>query len=817
MTRALHRLANPTGLQDDAALRAAVDGKVVLITGASFGLGEATARLLAGAGASVILAARTRERLDALAAEITGAGGRAVAHPLDLCEEASIAELVEWLLAEQPGVDIVVNNAGKSIRRSLHLQYDRYHDFTRAMGVNYLGPVQLLLGLLPGMRERGGGHVINVSTIGARVPPAPRWGAYQASKGAFDTWLRSVTPELEADGVHVSTLYMALLYTRMSAPTPSLHRVPGLHPDEGARIVARAVVDRPRSITPPWLGVTELAGVVARRPFERVLAATSRRGDDTPEARGDAAGEPVRHRRPVGGREVREGFGTARVLARAGVLRPMRPSTVTAMRRAAQFGSSLATVAAVSAARWPDRVALIDDDGPLSYQELDARSAAVAAGLAEAIGPEGGALAVMGRNHRGTVEAVLAAGRLGLDTLLVNTELPASQLGEILGRFPVAAMLHDDEFAAAVDASGFAGPRHVIGATPPAARPAPPPASSRVTRIILLTSGTTGPPRGVAREPSARVMVGAVTTVVDRLGIRSGDAILIAPPLFHGFGVGELGIGLTTGATIVLQRRFDAASVVDAVERHRVRTLAVVPVMLQRLLTVPSLARRTGSLRAVLSGGAPLPPSLAATFMDTVGDVLCNGYGSSEVGLVALAGPSDLRAAPGTVGRAVSGVTLHVLDPSGAPVPPGETGRIFVGGAQVFEGYAGGGGKPVVAGLTDTGDVGHLDASDRLFVDGRSDDMIVSGGENVFPRPVEEALLAHPGVRDAAVVAVDDAEFGRRLRAVVVAEGVTEAELREHLRARLARYELPRDIVHVDELPRNPTGKVARQALLDLA
>jgi fatty-acyl-CoA synthase len=293
----------------------------------------------------------------------------------------------------------------------------------------------------------------------------------------------------------------------------------------------------------------------------------------------------------------------------------------------------------------------------------------------------------------------------------------------------------------------------------------------------------------------------------------------VAPPLFHGFGLAYLGLALFLGAPLVLRRKFDPETVLADVARHRVATVVLVPVMLRRLLELPPALRRRHpppSLRAVLSAGAPLDGQLALDFMDAFGDVVYNLYGSTETGFGAIATPADLRAAPGTVGRPPFGTRIAILDGARAPVAPGRVGAIFVGGPMLFDGYAGGGSKERAGGLMNTGDLGHLDTAGRLFVDGREDDMIVSGGENVFPREVEETLARHPGVREVAVVGVRDAEFGQRLRAFVVAGGSaapSAEQLRDWVRERLARYKVPRDVLFVAELPRGATGKVLRTQL----
>jgi NAD(P)-dependent dehydrogenase (short-subunit alcohol dehydrogenase family) len=285
---AADRLANPARESDPDKLRSVVSGKTVLVTGASYGIGEATARKMAAAGATVLVVARSAERLEDLAAAINAGGGRAVAYPTDLTDESAVGELTKQVTENHGPVDIVVSNAGKSLRRSLHHQYDRPHDFQRTIDINYLGPIWLLLGLVPAMREHGGGHIVNVSSVGVRVVPGPQWGVYQASKGAFDRWLRSVAPELHVDGVDVTSVYFALVRTRMIAPTPILGRLPGLSPDEAADAIAKAVIERPRTSEPPWVWPAELASVLLAGPADRAARLWHRRffaNSDTREER----------------------------------------------------------------------------------------------------------------------------------------------------------------------------------------------------------------------------------------------------------------------------------------------------------------------------------------------------------------------------------------------------------------------------------------------------------------------------------------------------------------------------------------------------
>jgi acyl-CoA synthetase (AMP-forming)/AMP-acid ligase II len=294
---------------------------------------------------------------------------------------------------------------------------------------------------------------------------------------------------------------------------------------------------------------------------------------------------------------------------------------------------------------------------------------------------------------------------------------------------------------------------------------------------------------------------------------------MIAAPLFHSWGFGHFSLGLLLSSTYVLRRKFDPEATLEAIERSRATTLVVVPVMLKRILDLPPDVRRryeTSSLRVVAASGSALPGELAERFMDEFGDILYNLYGSTEVAWATIATPAQLRASPGTAGTPPRGTTLKILDEQGRDLPPGRTGRIFVSNEMLFEGYTGGGGKEMIDGFMSTGDVGHLDDAGHLFVEGRDDEMIVSGGENVFPREIEDLLAKQQGVSEVAVVGVEDAEFGQRLKAFVVKEpdaALTEDDVKSIVKANLARFKVPREVAFVDELPRNPTGKVLKREL----
>jgi acyl-CoA synthetase (AMP-forming)/AMP-acid ligase II len=522
------------------------------------------------------------------------------------------------------------------------------------------------------------------------------------------------------------------------------------------------------------------------------------------------------------GMTVFEAVSAANALGRTGILWPPRPLEYLQMAQIARrWGPGLAAASSIAALRAPDQVAVDDDFGSLSWRQVDEISTALAHALAsKGVGP-GSTVGLMCRNHRYFLEATLAVSKVGADLVLLNTEFAAHQLSEVLRREQISAALFDDEFAPTFGGSGFEGLRvdgaQLRGVSSDTGRPplSPP---ARPGRIVVMTSGTTGLPKG-AQRASLTPPIDVVVSGFSQLPLRAREAVVVSPPLFHLLGFGFMGFALGLQGTLVVRRRFDPEAVVAAIGEHRAATLVAVPIMLQRIVALPDAVRRrhdTSSLRLIVCSGSRLSASLAGSVMNTFGDVLYNFYGSTEVGWATIAGPVDLRAAPGTVGRPPRGTRVSILDERGREVGPWQRGRIFVGSGMTFDGYTGGGGKEVVGGLLSTGDTGYVDGSGRLFVEGRDDEMIVSGGENVFPGEVEELLRAHESIRDVAVVGVDDADMGQRLAAFVVSEtgsALSAQAVREYVRSRLARFKVPRDVDFVDEIPRNAMGKVLGTSL----
>ncbi|HZE66126.1 MAG TPA: AMP-binding protein [Sporichthyaceae bacterium] len=519
--------------------------------------------------------------------------------------------------------------------------------------------------------------------------------------------------------------------------------------------------------------------------------------------------------------------------ARSGVVPPLRPDlTLRQLDALRRDGLGLTGAMAAAVAMDQDALALIDDEGAYSRRELTDDARRLAAALAD-LGIGGGDRVGIGcRNHVGFVLAVLALARLGADAVLLNTGAGPEQIARVLSAQRIRLLIADADLElptlppevrmiTAWPQTSVAGPtlRSLIEGVRrdrDVRRP------DRSSRLIVLTSGTTGTPKGAARpEPSATAGLIAIAGLLGRVPLRADQLTAIPAPLFHAWGLGGLQLSLAGRAPVLLSRHFDAEATYAAIEACRVRQLFVVPVMLNRMLALPPEIRYaydTSSVRLIVSSGSALHPRTVHGVEDQFGPVLHNLYGSTEASWVSIAGPKDLAAEPGTAGRPPLATRLRILDDTGACCPTGTVGRIFVGHAMLFSGYLEApdtDGAPT-EGLMATGDLGHLDADGRLFVDGREDDLVVSGGENVFCREVADVIAAVPGILDAAVVGVPDVEFGARLAAfVVIAPGspISAEDVRTVVRTRLARHAVPREVTFLEELPRNAAGKVLAGAL----
>jgi acyl-CoA synthetase (AMP-forming)/AMP-acid ligase II/uncharacterized protein YndB with AHSA1/START domain len=518
-------------------------------------------------------------------------------------------------------------------------------------------------------------------------------------------------------------------------------------------------------------------------------------------------------------------------LLAAGVFSLSRPDLL--LRQIAsmnRWGATLVGGYIAGAMTTPGGTAIIDERGDLTFQEVDLRTTRLANGLAEYGVRQGRRVAVMCRNHAGLLESMIACGKLGADVLLLNTGLAAEQIADLVDSHRPIALLADDEFAPLfhnlpttlpwistwISTPGEVSIDTLVQDSPGTQRRPP----SEPGRVIVLTSGTTGTPKGARRPTPPGIATAA--SILSRIPLRYGERMLIAAPVFHTWGMAAVQLGMPLRASVVLQRRFDPEDALRAIAENRCTALFAVPIMLQRILALPPEVRArydTSSLRIVASSGSALPGAFVTDFMDAFGDILYNFYGSTEVSWASIADPADLRAAPTTAGRCPIGTRVGILDARGVPQPPGTIGSICVGNEMLFEGYTNGTRTRMWDDLMVTGDRGYLDADGRLFVCGRDDDMIISGGENVFPRPVEELLMSLSEVEDAAVVGVPDDEFGQRFAAYVALRPGTRldaTDIRHFVHDHLERYSVPRDVFFVRQVPRNATGKVMKRLLSDM-
>ena len=530
--------------------------------------------------------------------------------------------------------------------------------------------------------------------------------------------------------------------------------------------------------------------------------------------------------------KIRLNLGALDTLRRTGLLHPrVALSSTRAMK---VWGPTLAAGYSASAKRNPDGVGIIDDDGSLTFAEIDQWSDRLANVLAargiEAMTPVG----LLCRNSRWFVLSTTALNKLGATILYMNTGFAGPQLADVMRREGGALLIHDDEFTGAVcehapdlqrlvaDRADSADGVEDLPTLVAAADGTPPSPPAEQGRQVILTSGTTGVPKGASRSNEGVRDIVATMGLFKAVPFRVGDVHVVPAPMFHSLGNGALIMGASLSHTLVMTRRFEPEKILRLVAEHRARAMTAVPVMLSRMVELSAEVRGgidVSSLEVVLCSGSALPGSLALRWMDAFGDNLHNMYGSTEVAAATVADPADLRAAPGTAGRPIPGVEVRLYDDQDRVVTEPEVdGRIFVGSALRFDGYTGGETKPVIDDLLSTGDLGHWDGDGRLFVGGRDDDMIVSGGENLYPREVEDLLADHPAVLEVAIIGVDDEEYGKRLAAFVVLDDgaeVSEADLKAHVKQHLANYKVPRSVTFLDELPRNATGKVLKRELRD--
>lgn len=500
----------------------------------------------------------------------------------------------------------------------------------------------------------------------------------------------------------------------------------------------------------------------------------------------------------------------------------------------------------IAAARDPHHTAIIDDAGSVTYEELHENATSLARALRHGNIRPRMRIGLLARNHRNFITVLCAHGRLGTDLVLLNPGASAEQTNAVIREQKIDFLFLDEEFVGILADDfdvcpvavswledyddetcvrpGWTSVREMLRTAPPADFPGAELARRpRRGRVIILTSGTTGTPKG-AKRPEPRSWMPA-SSIMSRIPLRQRRPAYLAAPMFHtwGFATAQLAIALRT--TMIMRRHFCPKQALRIIEQHKPHTIFLVPTMLQRMMEAFDGDPRkekldVSSLKVVASCGSAIPQRIVEQTLDRLGPVLYNQYGSTEVSWATIATPEELAASPTTAGRPPLGTRLAIRDAEGAELPQGQVGRIFIGNNMLYEGYTRpGADREIIDGMVCTGDLGYVDADGLLYVSGREDDMIVSGGENVFPRETEDVLSEMEGIRECTVVGVDDDRFGQALVAYVVrtddaaGAAVTDEELRSYVKRRLTRFNVPRETIFLDELPRNAVGKVMPRLL----
>ena len=526
---------------------------------------------------------------------------------------------------------------------------------------------------------------------------------------------------------------------------------------------------------------------------------------------------------------------TLKRLHSAGILGPLSPLGIgAALPWLLGRGPSLGVASHINGLMVGNKPGVIDASGTISWRDLDRNANRIARAFEAAGLGAGDRVALLLRNGREFAETLLGAQKLGVVACPMNTWAKPRELLATLERAAPRLVIYDVRHAEGIGtAIGDEAMLVHVGEGPKVQQPdsipyaefrgsgraSPPSPFTRnpgTAKVVIHTSGTTGVPKGAQRDASA-ASLGQLANVLAVVPYHRDDIVFCPTPLFHSFGLATFTFATVLGSTMVLPERFDPVDSLASIDEHGATAASFVPTMIRRICDLDPATRARydlSSLRIVLASGAAMSPQLRRHAMSVFGDVLYDLYGSTEAGWIAIATPPDILERPHTVGRPVPGIEVLVFSDSGEPLGPGESGELYVRSGVVFEGYTSGDSRPSRDGSLSVGDIGHLDEDGYLYVDGRVDDMVIVGGENVYPIEIEETIESLEGVDEAAVVGVTDEEYGQILVAYVTGS-VSEEDVVAHCKRELASYKVPRRVVVVDELPHTVTGKVIKRDLVE--
>ena len=458
----------------------------------------------------------------------------------------------------------------------------------------------------------------------------------------------------------------------------------------------------------------------------------------------------------------------------------------------------------------PNQIAINENDNCITYHTLYTQSQHLAKKLAMHcdIKPHQ-KIAIMANNHTIMIHTLFAIARLGADIYLLNTELSVNQLQNIQDAVKFDWIIHDPQISTLTNVKSLPidHPDQVSIYSLLNDNSLPNTSNLKVThfnKLTVLTSGTTGRFKMAGRNSKAQNFISPFYQLLMKLNLSKYNRVYIATPIYHGFGIATLCMSVLLGATIFINKRFDAVKVCQLINKYNIEVITLVPLMLSRMMNYSTTQLR--SLRCIITGGAPIAVTLVQRTINQLGEVLYNLYGTSEAGICMIATPNDLINHPSTIGKPITGLSTKLMNNGKEDAIKGE---LYIKCAWSTQG------KNWIA----TGDIAQKDRENNYYLNGRIDDMIVSGGENVYPFEIEQFLINHPDINDLAVISVNDEEFGQRLVAFVVLAAYakqSEDTLKDWLKPQIARYQMPKKIYIIDELPMTHIGKVDRKQLINL-
>ena len=475
-----------------------------------------------------------------------------------------------------------------------------------------------------------------------------------------------------------------------------------------------------------------------------------------------------------------------------------------------KHGMNLMTLLGFAKIMSKNKYALKNGKQEMTYLELFNRSLNLASLFAEKFGVKNKQkIGVLCRNDFFVVESMFALSALGANVYFLNIDMAKNQLFELIEHLKLDFVVHSlDNFENKTELSTKFLAKHEIEIAL---------FENRIVKriklkgirkgdIVVLTGGTVGISRAAKRKASIKDYSNPFFAVLTELDLDNYSSIYIAPPLFHGFGLSSLMIAFLLGVEVYFADKFNVKESLEMIEKNKIEVVCLVPLMLQRMLDEDYLKLK--SIKRVISGGAPISPVLVVETLSKMGDVLYNLFGTSEAGFSVMSNPQILKKHPASIGRPIRGVKMRIVDEDEKVLPVNSVGRIFIKAAWSMNNKN----KKWV----DTGDLAYKDVDGNLFLCGRADEMIVSGGENVFPSVLENTLLEHENIKDAAVIGVDDVEFGQRLKAFVVVEPdskLSEMNILKWLKTKVARFEMPVKIEILEKLPYTDVGKLNKKIL----